>query len=83
MIEASQVRLKTNANDPYTWEKMDEKEHLFLKNLSDLSIGQLKDLCDGVDRSFIAIWKTPLQSNPPAQNGEESVRVAYPCQLDV
>ena len=78
MIEASQVRLKTNANDPYTWEKMDEKEHLFLKNLSDLSIGQLKDLCDGVDRSFIAIWKAPLQSKPPAQNGEESVCVAYP-----
>ena len=65
----SLVRLKTNANDPYAWEKMDEKKHLFLKNLSDLSIGQLKDLCDGVDRSFIAIWKAPLQSKPPAQNG--------------
>ena len=83
VIEASQVRLKTNTNDPYTWEKMDEKEHLFSKNLSDLSIGQLKDLCDGVDRSFIAIWKAPLQSKPPAQNGEESVRIAYPYQLDV
>ena len=79
MIGASQVRLKPNANDPYTWENMDEKEHLFLKNLSDLSIGQLKDLCGGVDRSFIAIWKTPLQSKPPAQNGEESVGVAYLC----
>jgi len=32
------VRLKTNANDPYTWEKLDEKKHLFSKNLSDLSI---------------------------------------------
>ncbi len=78
MIEASQVRLKTNPDDPYIWEKMDEKEYLFLKNLSDLSIGQLKDLCDGVDRSFIAIWKAPLQSKPPAQNREESVRVTYP-----
>lgn len=38
VIETSQVRLKTNANDPYTWEKLDEKKHLFSKNLSDLSI---------------------------------------------
>ncbi len=55
MIETSQMRLKTNANDPYTWEKLNEKEHLFSKNLSDFSIGQLKDLCDGVDKSFTAI----------------------------
>ena len=79
VIEASQVRLKTNTNDPYTWEKIDEKEHLFSKNLSDLLIGQLKDLCNGVDRSFIAIWKAPLQSKPPVQNREESIRIAYPC----
>ena len=55
MIEALQVRLKTNTNNPYTWEKIDEKEHLFLKNLSDLLIGQLKDLCNNINRSFIAI----------------------------
>lgn len=61
MIEASHVQLKTNADDPYTWEKMDRKEHLFSKILGDLSIGQLKDLCDGVDKSFIAIWKDPFQ----------------------
>ena len=81
MIEASQVRLKTNGDDPYTWEKMDEKEHLFSKNLSDLSIGQLKDLCDGVDKSFIAVWKVPVQSELPSQNGEESVRAAHLRQL--
>ena len=28
-IEASQVRLKTDADDPYTWERMEGKEHLF------------------------------------------------------
>lgn len=77
MIEASQVRLKTNADDPYTWEKMDEKVNLFSKNLSDLSIGQLKDLCDGVDKSVRAIWKAPFQSELPAQDGEESVRAAH------
>ena len=78
----SQVRLKTNADDPYTWEKLDEKEYLFSKNLSDLSIGQLKDLCDGVDKSFIAIWKAPFQSEPRVQDREESVRAARSRQFD-
>lgn len=72
VIETSQVRLKTNADDPYTWERLDEKEQLFSKNLSDLSIGQLKDLCDGVDKSFIAIWKAPFQSESGVQDGDES-----------
>ena len=49
------MRLKTNADDPYTWEKLDEKEYLFLKNLSNLLISQLKDLYNSVDKSFIAI----------------------------
>ena len=83
MIEASQVRLKTNADDPYTWEKLDEKEHLFSRNLSDLSISQLKDLCDSVDKSFIAIWKAPFSSEISVQDGEESVRRARSCQFDV
>ncbi len=83
MIETSQVRLKINANDPYTWEKLDEKEHLFSKNLSDLSIGQLKDLCDGVDKLFIAIWKAPFQSEILVQDGKESVRAARSHQFDV
>ena len=78
VIEASQVRLKINSNNSYIWKKMNEKEHLFLKKLSDLSIDQLKDLCDDIDRSFIVIWKASLQSKPLAQNEEESVRVTYP-----
>jgi len=82
VIEASQVRLKTNADDPYTWEKMEEKAQLFSKNLSDLSTGQLKDLCDDVGKSFVAIWKTPLQSELQ-QNGEEFVRAAQIYQSDV
>lgn len=74
MIETSQMRLKTNANDPYTWKKLNEKEHLFSKNLSDLSIDQLKDLCDDVDKSFTTIWKVSFQSKLSMQNGEESIR---------
>lgn len=55
MVEASQVRLKINSDDSYTWEKLKEKEHLFSKNLSDLSTDQLKNLCDDVDKSFTVI----------------------------
>ena len=83
MIETLQVRLKTNADNLYTWEKLDKKEHLISKNLSDLSIGQLKDLCDGVNKSFIAIWKAPFQSESGVQDGDESVRAARSRQFDV
>jgi hypothetical protein len=77
------VRLKTNADDPYTWERMEEKEHLFSKNLSDLSSGQLKDLCDGVDKSFVAIHKAPVQSLPQTQDGEASVYTDHPPLCNV
>jgi len=36
---------------------MEEKEHLFSTNISDNSISELKDLCNSVDKSFIAIEK--------------------------
>ncbi|KAL2036375.1 hypothetical protein N7G274_010908 [Stereocaulon virgatum] len=62
-IEATQVRLKTNANDPYAWERMEEKEHLFSKNLSDLSTGQLKELCSGINKSFAPTYKRPVVSS--------------------
>ncbi len=82
MIEASQMRLKINANDSYTWEKMKEKAQLFSKNLSDLSTDQLKNLCDDVDKSFVVIWKIFLQSKLQ-QNEEEFVRAAQIYQSDV
>ena len=37
---------------------MEEKEHLFSKNLNDLSTGQLKDLYDGIDKLFVAIKRS-------------------------
>lgn len=82
MIEASQMRLKINANDSYTWEKMKEKAQLFSKNLSDLSTDQLKNLCDDVDKSFVVIWKIFLQSKLQ-QNEKEFVRAAQIYQSDV
>ena len=75
-IEPSQVRLKTNPDDPYRWETMKEKEHLFLKNLSDLSTGQLKELCDGVDKSFVAACR-PLRGELQTESRKESVCTIY------
>lgn len=83
MIEASQVRLKSNPDDPYTWERLEEKEHLVSKKLSDLSAGQLKELCDGVNNPFRAIWKVPLQNKLPAENEKETVRPAHLWQSRV
>ena len=59
------------------WERMEEKEHLFSKNLSDLSTGQLKDLCAGIDKSFVAIHKAPVQSLHQTQDEEASVRISH------
>ena len=55
---------------------MDEKEHLFSKKLSELSTRQLKELCEGVDKSFVAIRGAPLQNKISAENGEKIVSVA-------
>ena len=73
-IEATQVRLKTNADDPYAWERMEEKEHLFSKNLSDLSTGQLKELCSGINKSFAATYKGPVVSSHQNPDQDASVR---------
>ena len=56
---------------------MDEKKHLFSKNLSDLSTRQLKELCEGVGKSFVAIRGTPLPKKRPAESGEKIVRAAH------
>ena len=52
---------------------MDEKKHLFSKNLSDLSTRQLKELCENVGKSFVVIQKAPLSKNLPAENEEKIV----------
>ncbi|KIM93152.1 hypothetical protein OIDMADRAFT_61938 [Oidiodendron maius Zn] len=52
LIEPSQVRLKPNPDDVYSWEKMDDKGHLFSKNISDHSIRALKELYREVGQSF-------------------------------
>ena len=53
-IEPAEVRLITSASDPYTWQALPEKQHLFRKNLSKHSIGAYRELCRGVGVSFEA-----------------------------
>ena len=60
-MEPSQVRLKPNLDDPYTWERMKEKEHLFLKNISDHSNKSLMELYEGIGVSFAAIGKDSIR----------------------
>jgi hypothetical protein len=67
LIEPAQVRLKTeDTNDLYTWERVKEKDHLFVKNMSDLSVGQLEELSEGVPEYISAVLKKPTRG---CQNG--------------
>jgi hypothetical protein len=63
LIEPAQVRLQTeNTNDPYTWDRTEEKNHLFQKNISDHPIGKLKELSEGVvGKSIAAVAKKTAQ----------------------
>ncbi|KAH8797524.1 hypothetical protein F5882DRAFT_475205 [Hyaloscypha sp. PMI_1271] len=61
LVDPSQVRLKPNLDDPYTWERMEEKEHLFLKNISDHSNKSLMELYEGIGVSFAAVGKDSIR----------------------
>lgn len=57
-VEPSQIRLKTNDDDPYTWEKTEAIGYLFTKNLSEFSIKSPQKLCECIDDNCLAaIWK--------------------------
>lgn len=79
-MEPSQVRLKTNDDDAYKWERTEEKEHLFSKNLSDLSIGALKELYEGVDNFLIAAWK-PSKRDFQRRTKKNVRGIIYNCMI--
>jgi hypothetical protein len=54
-IKPAEVRLITRSDDPYTWQVLQEKQHLFTKHLSKHSIGAYRELYRGVGVSFEAI----------------------------
>ena len=80
LIELADVRLITSANDPYTWQILAEKEHLFKRNLSKHSIGAYRELCRGVGVSFEAIL-APASSNAVERKASEERRGARVCVL--
>lgn len=53
-IEPAEVRLITNAEDPYSWQALPERSHLFRKQLSKHTIGAYRELCREVGISFEA-----------------------------
>jgi hypothetical protein len=82
LIEPAQVRLRTeDTNDLYKWEWVGEKNHLFKKNMSDLSIGQLEELSESVPEFISAVLKKPTRV---CQNGgllsKVCVIIVHVCQ---
>jgi chromosome segregation ATPase len=51
------VRLKPTSDDIYTWQRIDSKDHLFSRNISDHSIRSLKELYREVGESFEAVGR--------------------------
>ena len=76
-IEPAEVRLITGPDDPYTWQTLPEKRHLFRKQLSKHSIGAYRELCRGVGVSFEAVTRTPSRSDASKQLEQE--RMDLPC----
>lgn len=79
-IDPAEVRLVPIATDPYTWQILPEKEHLFKKHLSKHSIGAYIELCRGVGVSFKAVL-APESSNTAEQKlleGRGGARVGGP-----
>ncbi|KAH6667432.1 hypothetical protein B0J14DRAFT_658881 [Halenospora varia] len=67
-IDPSEVRLITRVEDPYSWQSLPARTHLFEKNLSKHSIGAYMELCREVGVSFEAVAKDNNLFTGPAAN---------------
>ena len=78
-IEPAEVWLITSSDDPYTWQILPEKQHLFKKQLSKHSIGAYRELYRAVGVSFEAILapesNIAAQRKPPEKTQGERVCV--------
>ena len=61
----------TNAEDPYSWQALPEKDHLFKKQLSKHSIGAYRALCRKVGVSFEAVLTTQSRLDLKNKSDEE------------
>ncbi|KAG9231521.1 hypothetical protein BJ875DRAFT_382791 [Amylocarpus encephaloides] len=57
LVDPSEVRLITRVEDPYSWQFLPARTHLFGKNLSNHSVGVYMELCREVGVSFEAVAK--------------------------
>jgi DNA repair ATPase RecN len=80
LIEPSQVRLVTGADDLYTWKVLPQKKHLFSKNISDHSIGAYKELCEGIDSAFEAVPVTTTTFTRLAEYIQETLKSTEVCK---
>jgi hypothetical protein len=80
VIEPSQVRLVTGADDLYTWKVLPQKKHLFSKNISDHSIGAYKELCEGIDSAFEAVPVTTKTRPRSAEYVQETLVSTEVCK---
>ena len=71
-IKPEDIRLITYADDPYTWQALPEKQHLFKKQLSKHSIGAYRKLCREVGVSFEAVPTTQPDAIARSKSDEES-----------
>ncbi len=76
LIEPAEVRLITSGDDPYTWQRLPGKEHLFEKHLSKHSIGAYRELCRGVGVSFEAVLA--LGSSTGAEKKVRRIPAIFP-----
>ncbi|OCK82377.1 hypothetical protein K432DRAFT_391329 [Lepidopterella palustris CBS 459.81] len=67
-IDPSEVRLITRIEDPYSWQSLPARTHLFEKNLSKHSIGAYMELCREVGVSFEAVAKEKILFTGPVAN---------------
>lgn len=80
-IEPAEVRLITNAEDPYIWQALPEKSHLFKKQLSKHTIGAYKELCREVGVSFEAALvpePTAFTGRVPNEGRQATISMSLP-----
>ena len=63
-----EVRLQPKAEDPYKWQVLPHKAHLFEKNLSKLSTRVYMQITDGIGEFFEAIETTSTIDFRPGLN---------------
>ncbi|KAI4167267.1 MAG: hypothetical protein LQ343_007364 [Gyalolechia ehrenbergii] len=66
-VRPEDVRLITSPDDPYTWQILPEKRHLFTKHLSKHSTGAYRELSRGVGISFEAVTPAKAASSEVPQ----------------